>query len=374
MVDQVTTHLIGNVNNGGVVTYVGEVAYTVSVDITDSGKVIATFDLVPGVATPYTITNYNVTKIYTAKYTITPKDDNWKFTGASNLRGDTIDYSVVPIVKQTTGRQITDVNYTTLIVTAEKGSTPVVDNDPNKSYLLTSDEMAKFQEDLFAKAKSENTGTGSANINILDFVVGAKRFPFTIPDDYLVADIPVRVRDVDFDKSNRLTTAKIEIDLGSITVTAVNNSSLDFVGIDCKLTTPFDSSPIDLPDEIMGKTVSIKCIVDLINASGTVNIYDGDNLITSRDITIGNEYPIFGNYQVKDVGLTPLKSNNGIYTSFIRVRKPVLDGNMILSKKVGALNNITGYIEVENISLNIQALNEEKSELLNILKGGVYVK
>lgn len=379
MADQKINFLVGNTNTGGVVTYVGDIGYTAVVDIVKGVTVEQSVPLTLGVSTPITIVNWNVTA-HRAVIKIVPISDSWKFTSAANLRGTAIDFSSGTINYTINGSSMVNVNtalqYTTVIVTAENEAPPVVDNDPNKSYSLSISDMEEFQSQLFAKANSENidTGTGSANLNILDFVVGAKRFPFTIDPDYIASNVAIAVRDATFNTADLLTTAKVNVDMGHITIPAVNNSSLDFVGVQCNLVTPFDSSFIDLPVEVIGKTLGIMAVVDLINGSATINIKDGDVLILSQDITVGDEYPIFGNYQVKDIGITPLSSNNTVTKTFIRVRSPLLDGNLIMSRKRGVLAGVTGYIEVENISLNIQALNEEKIELLNILKSGVYVK
>lgn len=378
MVDKTVKFLVGNIDDDGVVKYEGVVGYTAIGYITKGGVIEHTVPLVLGVTSSVTIIDFNITA-HRANIVVVPIE-GWKLTSAINLRGSAIDFSSGSINQNINASSLNNetgsLQYTTLIVTAENTNPqPIEVDEPTKTYSLTFQEMEEFQNALFAKASSENSGTASNNtpISILDFVIGVKRFPFKIPDEYVDVNVAISVRDTSFNASDLLYASKIQLNMGDIVVPALYNSSLDYVGVSCNLITPFDSSFIELPIEVIGKTLSISAEIDLINGYGTINIKDGETLIVSRDTTLGNEYPIFGNYQVKDYNITPLASNNNLTKSFVRVKSPLLDGNLIMSKKQGVISSVKGYVEVENISLKIPALNDELRELINILKNGVYL-
>ena len=220
---------------------------------------------------------------------------------------------------------------------------------------------------------------------VAPFIINLLRLPFTIPNKYIgdetVIKIGNRVYDTDYDgirKAETIENDLITIDLGYIKVPHKYNNTYDFVNTDIYLNIP-NSQKISLPIEyVIGYNVSIEFIINLFNGEGTLNIYSNktDTVIHSEVMQLGQEIPFFMNKEktsVSSVNIQPIV-NNKIRQPFIEVirNKPIND-DMFLNKveKTGYLRDITGYAEITNVNLNIEATTDEISKIESLLKEGV---
>ena len=220
---------------------------------------------------------------------------------------------------------------------------------------------------------------------VAPFIINLLRLPFTVPNKYIgdktVIKIGNRVYDTDYDgirKAETIENDLITIDLGYIEVPHKYNNTYDFVNTDIYLNIP-NSQKISLPIEyVIGYNVSIEFIINLFNGEGTLNIYSSktDTVIHSEVMQLGQEIPFFMNKEKTSVGNVNIQPivNNKIKQPFIEVirNKPIND-DMFLNKveKTGYLRDITGYAEITNVNLNIEATTDEISKIESILKEGV---
>lgn len=231
---------------------------------------------------------------------------------------------------------------------------------------------------------SVNLGDESKD-EVAPFIINLLRLPFTVPNKYIgdetVIKIGNRVYYTDYDgirKAETIENDLITIDLGHIEVPHKYNNTYDFVNTDIYLNIP-NSQKISLPIEyVIGYNVTIEFIINLFNGEGTLNIYSSktDTVIHSEVMQLGQEIPFFMNKEKTSVGnvnISPIV-NNKIKQPFIEVirNKPIND-EMFLNKieKTGYLRDITGYAEITNVNLNIEATTDEISKIESILKEGV---
>lgn len=231
---------------------------------------------------------------------------------------------------------------------------------------------------------SVNLGDESKD-EVSPFIIDLLRLPFKIPNEYIddetVIKIGNRVYDKDFDgirKAKTINKDLITIDLGSIKVPHKYNNTYDFVNTDIYLNIP-NSQKISLPIEyVIGYNIDIEFIINLFNGEGTLNIYSSktNTVIHSEVMQLGQEIPFFMNKEKTSVGnvnISPIV-NNKIKQPFIEVirNKPIND-EMFLNKieKTGYLRDITGYAEITNVNLNIEATTDEISKIESLLKEGV---
>src|SRR5699024_9187807 len=220
---------------------------------------------------------------------------------------------------------------------------------------------------------------------VAPFIINLLRLPFTVPNKYIgdetVIKIGNRVYDTAYDgirKAETIENDLITIDLGYIEVPHKYNNTYDFVNTDIYLNI-LNSQKISLPIEyVIGYNVSIEFIINLVNGEGTLNIYSSktDTVIHSEVIQLGQEIPFFMNKEKTSVGNVNIQPivNNKIKQPFVEVirNKPIND-EMFLNKieKTGYLRDITGYAEITNVNLNIEATTDEISKIESILKEGV---
>ena len=280
-----------------------------------------------------------------------------------------------------------------IIVTTEEVKTPDPDPEPdpepdddynftifNAIYYMDKDNLVYLANAL----PSVNLGDNSKN-EVAPYIINLLRLPFAIAEKYIgdkkIIKIGNRVYDTDSDgvrQAETINTDLVKIDLGHIEIPHKYNNTYDFVNTNVYLNIP-NSQKIELPIEyIIGYNIDIEFIINLFNGEGTLNIYSDktNTVIHSEVLQLGQEIPYFMNREKTSVGNVniPPIVNNKIKQPFIEVirNKPIND-NMFLNKveKTGYLKDITGYAEITNVNLNIEATTDEISKIESLLREGV---
>lgn len=167
--------------------------------------------------------------------------------------------------------------------------------------------------------------------------------------------------------------------MGTITINEKYNNVYDYKNTECTLYLPFND-PIKLNTEYcINQTLTINYVVDFYSGDTTVNIYSTltNNLIYSSIVNVSQHIP----FLTSDVSVVDKRTpqlNNTITTPFIEVTRNIpYNVNSLFGKPVidyAQLNSFTGYIEVENIILNVNCTENEKEQIKNILTSGINIK
>ncbi len=231
--------------------------------------------------------------------------------------------------------------------------------------------------DMYQTISTEE-GTSNVGVSRANFIINLLNLPFKLDPDFIVGN-----GDVYLGKYNTNIDApilegdKLELDLGEIEIDDLENSILDIEGVKLELIAPFINTLIPLePYEVNEKIISVKYVIDLYTGSLTVNVYNGGLLpIRSINSVIGRSIPIKVRADVERALGSFNGVYNGVYYAYIRRVKPDLI--------IGSFNNLvtvnepisgnSGYLEVLEPELNINATSSEKSEIINLLKSGVII-
>lgn len=249
----------------------------------------------------------------------------------------------------------------------------------NNIYLLDVLTARKVMAKRFQQIKS----SGDVK-DYTESIIGLINIPFNIDDKYKNGEQKVMLADYDTElKGIELTTDTIIVDMGTITIPHLNNDFTDYENTTVKLYLPF-CDDIDLnSNDTIGYNISINYWINCYNGETLINIFSSktNSLIESRKVDLNVSVPFnrMGNVptnnsfnQIKSIGY------NGINTPYVEVKtidnvlKDGLFTNPIIDEKI--LNGEVGFIEVENIQLNVNAMLHEKTEILNLLRQGVIIK
>lgn len=180
-------------------------------------------------------------------------------------------------------------------------------------------------------------------------------------------------------ESTLLNNYSCEIDLGTITVEEKYNNVYDYLNTTCTLRLPFFNPIIIDTDNVIGKTITIKLVIDFYSGNVTVNIYSTftNSIIESQTTNIVTQIPFIQ------------KQNNSIVNQLSNVYKNLIDTaqievfrnvpyytNSIFGKNTidyDLISNVTGYCEISDIDLTTTATNEEKEQIKTLLKQGVFI-
>lgn len=210
------------------------------------------------------------------------------------------------------------------------------------------------------------------------YIINLLWLPFKLPSD-LVGD-PLNIKLGDYETAIPAPVVQSDsllIDLGSIEVPN-GESSLDYEANSFELFLPFLPETVELePSQVMGKVVSVDYVIDAYDGALTVNVYNGEQLpIVTQTSSIGRLIPIKTMNTVEGSFTSAGGADNNTFTAYIRqTKREVLESdytNLVL--KTGALTGLTGYVEVENVTLDFRATSEEKADIENWLSMGVIIK
>ena len=278
-----------------------------------------------------------------------------------------------------------DFNFQT---TAEPVVIPPNDNNPidnlkrgvNNVYLL---DKVKARE-IMGKAFQRSDSNGGVK-DMSEYILNLINIPFEVNSSYVIADSNVKI--VDFDTGilgTELNTDLLIINMGFIEVPKINNDLSDFENVQVMLHLPYGNEIELIASDVIGYKINIYYWLDVYTGKATINVYSTktEELIASQKIDLGVNVPFnktFGkNPSNNEFNSIKETGYNGVNTAYVEVKQYELilkDGfftNPIIDESV--LTDVKGYIDVENIQLNVNATLQEKSDILNLLRQGVIIK
>lgn len=219
------------------------------------------------------------------------------------------------------------------------------------------------------------------SIDLTQFIINIVELPFSLPSNVLGFDESIILANQQLNVTAKtIKTDELKLNLGSITVPYKYHNSLDFMDTDVKLYLPY-IEPISLNNEyVIGQTIDIEYIIDLYSGTSTVNIKSSktDKVIDTRFFKLGRNIPFTTNYYRIINNLSDVNGvNNNIDTAYIEVirnKQPELKTFNNVVEIEGILSNEKGFITVNEIELKTNATLQEKNDIINLLKNGVYIK
>lgn len=178
-------------------------------------------------------------------------------------------------------------------------------------------------------------------------------------------------------KACLMESAVVEIDLGSIEVSAKYNNAYDYVNTSCYLHLPFMKSvELDVA-RVIDRVVHAKYTLDLYSGKATLNTYSDGLIMNSIEVNLGLKIPF---YQQLTDGMTQVTSNmllNTVTTPYIEVVRniPYDDSGVYGYGRLerGVVGDYTGFVVVSSVQLTTNATRVEQREIERILANGVYL-
>lgn len=244
----------------------------------------------------------------------------------------------------------------------------------NHLYLVDKETLKSLAGERFATGSNSTVDLGTFIINVLEL-------PFKLDDSLKGVESNIVLgHTLAKTKAVELINDELVIDFEPIHVANKYNNSYDYMNTEIRLHVPF-SNTIDLDvNYVVGYDIHVKYIVDLYSGEGTINISSSkiNKVIHSETVKIGRSIP-FIRHNNDVVNSISLKSgvNNELLSPYIEVIRNIPYHDDVFTNEVityGQLNNVKGYVTVNNIILNSGATQQEKNEIVNLLRNGVYIK
>lgn len=237
------------------------------------------------------------------------------------------------------------------------------------------------ENELTELSKVRFVSDSSATVDYGSFITALYKLPFPI-DSGILANEQSNIILGNYDsnvKSTRLITYKTEIDGGIISVPEKYQNVYDYLNTECILHLPNFNKMYINTEYVIGQTLTIKYIIDLYTGNVTANVYSSfiDDIIETQTQQIAENIPFIQKQNNSVVGTVSNINKNTITTAFIEiVRNIPYDNENIFGKETidyCVIGTKTGYIKVSDVVLNCTATVEEKEEIEQLLKEGVFI-
>lgn len=270
-----------------------------------------------------------------------------------------------------TGTQYSVPNVETIIETKEvKGL--------NAVYELTPDLLRTFTAKRFVGFDGQNaTDYGR-------YILGLIELPFKVPSQYVKGKQKIQLGGYDTGvTADLLSIDKITLDLGKINIPLKFNNSLDFQNVTGVLYLPY-SPPITIePKYFVGETLRIEYIINMYNGECIINIYSTktDGLIITQNIDLNIAIP-FAQVETNPTINSPLNIKIGGFNGLKQPYIEILRSDVILSNGFFTipvldekpLTGETGFIQVNEVNLQVNATDSERENIVSLLNKGVIIK
>lgn len=264
-------------------------------------------------------------------------------------------------------------NYTLNKEYSAVGQVVSISNFANLFY-TNNDELALLSKARFVSANGGMVDYGS-------FITALYLLPFPI-DSTLLAKEKSNIILGNYDSnvaSTRFKTYNTQIDGGKIEIAEKYKNVYDYLNTECILHLPFFNKMYLNTEYVIGQTLTIKYIVDFYTGNVTANVYSSfiDDIIETQTQQISENIPFIQKQNNSIIGTISNINKNTIKTSFIEiVRNIPYDSKNVFGKETidyGVIGSFTGYIRVSDVVLNSTATVDEKKEITQLLKEGVFI-
>ena len=248
----------------------------------------------------------------------------------------------------------------------------------NAVYELTPDLLRTFT----AKRFVFNSGTETVDYG--KFILGLIELPFKVPSEYVTGKQNIQLGGYDTRvNADLLNIDEITLDLGVITVPLKFNNSLDFQNVTGVLHLPYSPSINIEPKYFIGETLRVEYVINMYNGECIINIYSTktNGVIIRQNVDLNINIP-FAQIETHPSQNAPsnirLGGDNGLKNPYIEVlRNDVILSNgfftiPVLDEK--PLQGETGFIQVNEVNLQVNAPDNERENIISLLNKGVIIK
>lgn len=246
----------------------------------------------------------------------------------------------------------------------------------NNVYIVTNDNITAISAERYGFSGAETP------VDYGQFILNIISIPFKISNNIIGEDKKVIL-------GNKTTTVlvptlledRILFNLGEIDLTNLLTNSLDLKNTTCIIHLP-RTKPIEIDiNYCLGHKISINYYLDCYTGNAQIDLISSkiDDVFYSTNVDIGINIPFiqtWGSIQ-KDNSDINLGSYVNLEKCYIEiVRNEAILKNGFFTAPITAesnLNNEKGFIQIENINLNVTATSNEKDMILTALRSGVII-
>lgn len=171
-----------------------------------------------------------------------------------------------------------------------------------------------------------------------------------------------------------LATDKITINCGSVAIAETYNNVVDYTNTTIDLYLPFIGFRPITTSKIMGRTLNIKYVVNVLTGDGVCCVYANETLIETFNCNLSFEVPYKLNNEFYSSTLNIDSSYLYGFTPFVLIRTTQsITKPKYADSKEGLLNSFNGFVVCTRVDNTLSISDKEKDEINRLLTSGVYI-
>lgn len=171
-----------------------------------------------------------------------------------------------------------------------------------------------------------------------------------------------------------LATDKITINCGSVAIAETYNNVVDYTNTTIDLYLPFIGFRPLTTSKIMGRTLNIKYVVNVLTGDGVCCVYANETLIETFNCNLSFEVPYKLNNEFYSSTLNIDSSYLYGFTPFVLIRTTQsITKPKYADSKEGLLNSFSGFVVCTRVDNTLSISDKEKDEINRLLTSGVYI-
>ena len=171
-----------------------------------------------------------------------------------------------------------------------------------------------------------------------------------------------------------LATDKITINCGSVAIAETYNNVVDYTNTTIDLYLPFIGFRPLTTSKIMGRTLNIKYVVNVLTGDGVCCVYADATLIETFNCNLSFEVPYKLNNEFYSSTLNIDSSYLYGFTPFVLIRTTQsITKPKYADSKEGLLNSFNGFVVCTRVDNTLSISDKEKDEINRLLTSGVYI-
>lgn len=273
--------------------------------------------------------------------------------------------------------------HTQIEITVIQDEKPIPPDDPNpidnkkqgvnNIYLIERETAREIMKKRFLRLNGEN------HTDLAERIINLINIPFVVDDDYKQGVNNIWLGDYDTELQGvALNTDVLIIPMGSVRVPSVNNDLSDYQNVKINLFLPY-AKEIELsPNDVIDKVVRVEYWVNVYDGSALIMVYSNDVLNQTQKVDLGVKVPFNKTETAPNLfNFANEIGYNGINQFYLEVRRfePIHYKGKFAKGVIdeSVLGDVVGFINVDNIDLQVNATITEKNEITNLLRQGVII-
>lgn len=218
---------------------------------------------------------------------------------------------------------------------------------------------------------------GISLINTARYIVNIYVLPFIVTENISTEKVSIVLGETSSTQTaTQILKWVMTVNGGTITIPNTYSNVYDYTNTDVSVYIPFIGEQ-NLDVYLIGKTIKITYEINLYEGTATVYVTNNSDIVLSLQKKVGYYLPFYSGFDdsiVSSISLPMVETHD---TAFVKVkrRNPYPDDGAFgkTNSYYGLVSDETGYFEIDDIQLSDVIPQEIQSEIVDIMKRGVFV-